>query len=415
MLSCCPLPPRRPCRRPASAPVRFFGRRPASSPGCELAGASEPHERHGGVPPRRATKRRPGSSALKTGNATHQHGIQQFHLHDQRNDGSPLPPAGWGVRPTPASSTLPGSFVAECLVEPAGRTYEEVVVCRGTRRAAKGSVARHQQGQQPGRRSTDPDEQRRQDEGFVRRSGAGSGLLEGAGEGLWACGGWNEGSGGDAVGDRSQLGLAINPSPWGVFVGGPPEKKKTTLVRNRKRPSSAPRRPPRTTIPAPGLEVGRGRVRARPRSAHAASPSRNGTSEVFVTTGYGCDREGGSGAREAQAGAESATQNPARRSSRGGRPVSAVDRVELGEGTAGMDAGRPRQADGARLSKSRCQQRAAAPGADLVVVARQVQVRAPNDTFSPSEKRRARRSVTSVRRLDVCRCRHHEFESSVSL
>lgn len=377
------LPPRCPSRRPTSAPARFFGRRPRSSPGCERTAGPEKHDRRGRVPPGRATKRRPGSA--QTGNLAHQNGTQGYHLHDQRGDGSPLPPAGWGVRPTSASSTLATSFEAGCL-EQAGRTYEEVVVCRGTQRTAKGSVARHQRGQ-PGRSSAaDPEEQRQKDDGFGGRSGKGLGLLDGADEGQWACGGTIEAGGDSSVVDQKQLGLAINPSPWGAFVGGPPAERETELGGNRKRPSSAPRRPSTTTtIPAPGLEVGSGRrVQARPRSAHAASPSRNLASDVFVTAGYSsCDKEDGSGPKKVRVGAERATQNPARRRFRGGQPVSAVDRAELGEGTPGMDARRPSQADGARVSKSSYQQRAAAPGAGLVVIARQVKVRT---IFSALEK-----------------------------
>lgn len=279
-----------------------------------------------------------------------------------------MPSAGWGVRPTSASS-IPASFVAGCL-DQVERTYEEVVVCRGSHRIVKGSVARHQK--QPN--------QRQQDEGLSGRGSKGLGLLAGSSEGLWVCNGRSEG-GDDDVGDRNQLDLAINPSPWGAFIGGPPGEN-TTLGRNRKRPSSAPRPPSTTTNLAPGLEVGSGRVQARPRSAHAASPSRNCATEVFVTTGYSiCDEEDGSGPKAV--GAEIAIQKSASRSSRSGWPVRATDTVELGGET---DAGQPRQADRARLSKSSCQQMAAGPDADLAVVARQAKIR----TMSPSKKAEAK-------------------------
>lgn len=381
-------PPRCPSRRPASAPVRFFGRRSVSSPGYERTVGSELHDRHGGcgVPPRRATKRRPGSALA--GNHTPQNQAQEtqrYHLHDQRRDGSPLPPAAWGVRPTSASSVPAGPVVADCL-EQTGRTYEEFVVCRGTQGVVKGSVTRHQK-RQHSRSSTVPTNQRQQDEGLGGRDSKGLGLLEGTSEGLWVCGRRNEGGGGDDdVGDQDKLGLAINPSPWGAFVGGPPAEK-TLLGRDRKRPSSAPRRPSApsaATIPTQGLEVGRDHVQARSRSAHAASPSRNCATDVFVTTCYSsCDKE--DRPSQKSVGAERVTQNSACRSSCGGRPGSAEVRVvELGEGTHGINTGRPRQADGKRLSTSSCQQRAAAPDVDLVVVARQVQVGA-HDNFPVKE------------------------------
>lgn len=338
------------------------------------------YDRHGGVPPRRATKRRQGSAL--TGNITHQnqaHDIQQYRLHDQKRDGSPLPPAAWGVRPTSTSSISAGPSVAGCL-EQTQWTYEEVVVCRRSQRVVQGSPTRYQKRQHK-RSSAGPDDHLRQDEGLGGRGNKGLGLLQGASRGLWVCGRRNEGRGDDVNGDQSKLGLAINPSPWGAFVGGPPAEK-TTPGRNRKRPSSAPRPPSTTTTPTPGIEVGSDRVQARPRSAHAASPSRNCATEVFVTTGYNsCDKEDGSGPRAV--GAETAMQNSAYRNSRSGRPVLAVDRVELGEGTDGMDAGHSRQADGARVSKSSCQQRAAVPDAHLAVVATQVQA---HTIMAPAKK-----------------------------
>ncbi|CAM9286376.1 unnamed protein product [Ectocarpus fasciculatus] len=415
-------PDRRPTRRPASAPMRFFGRPPSSpSPGYEreeTGAASGGGGPRGACPPHRQATRRPGSALAKrnpaVGSRRRDAPSPSRVREDQQKRGSPLPPAAWGVRTATAPSSSAASPAVKAAtsggVEQAERNYEEVVVCRASHRVIKGSAARRQRG-----------------EGLIggRVGGGGNdgrrdkwvGLLEGSSEALWTCG--RGGGGGEDDHDDTDtddarfLDLAINPSPWGAFVGGPPGMENTPAASggggggggggqrqlSKKRPSSAPRQPPTATAPPAGRsEEGDGRTRTRPRSAHAASPSREHVAGTFVTTAYG---GGGSGEREneeyrasprATPGGEAEKLNSARRGSRGGLSVSAaVDGAtgRITEGTGGVAA--PRQAGGAIFAGGGggggggggCHPAGVVPDAELVVVARQLQPRA---AFSPANK-----------------------------
>ncbi|CBJ30542.1 hypothetical protein Esi_0199_0032 [Ectocarpus siliculosus] len=287
-------------------------------------------------------------------------------------------------------------------IEQVERSYEEVVVCRSSQRVIKGSAARRQKAEGPisGRVSGGGGNDGRRDKWV--------GLLEGPSEALWTCG--RGGGGGENEDDDTDdgarfLDLAINPSPWGAFVGGPPGMEKTPAVRggsggsvqrqlSKKRPSSAPRQPPTATAPpTERSEEGGGRTRTRPRSAHAASPSRQNAAGTFVTAAYG---GGGGGGRENEENCislgetpheETEKSNSARRGSRGGLSVPAgVDGTAGGtaQGTGGVavptQGGKEIFAGG---GGGGCHPGGVVQDAELVVVARQLQ---PRTAFSPVNK-----------------------------
>jgi len=310
-----------PSRRPASAPVRVCGRHAYSPPGCETAARPQSGGRQGEGALSRATERRPGSALAR--NRAHQtrgHDPCRDIVRDQRT-GSPLPPPAWGVRPFPASSIAAGTFTRD--FKQTDRAYEEVVVCRGSRRVFTGSAARDKK-------------QRHQGGGLHGRDPTWLGLLEGS-------------PGGGGCGGESLLDLAINPSPWGAFVGGPP----TTAIKtssNQKRPSSAPRPlsmagTPEQSLPS-GFEAGGSRAQARPRSAHAASPSRITVSEALITRAYSSGPEKQRVSPPVALGGGGELQGSPSRSSLSRWPVSAVG--EPLEEASGTDAERPRQASRAR-------------------------------------------------------------------
>lgn len=191
------------------------------------------------------------------------------------------------------------------------------------------------------------------------------------------CLGHIEGSAGGGGGVQSLLDLAINPSPWGAFVGGPP----TTAVKtsfNKKRPSSAPRSTSVTRTltpdqsPLSGFEAGGGGkgVQARPKSAHAAYPSRTNASEALVARACNVP-ERRLLSPPAVLGNEKDLSDSKSRSSLSGCPVSAVG--ERLEEAGGADSERQRQASRARACTGSRQQRTSVGDAELVVIARQVQ------------------------------------------
>lgn len=81
--------------------------------------------------------------------------------------------------------------------------------------------------------------------------------------------------------------LAISPSPWGAFAGGPARATtiSTAAGRSKQRPRSAPR-------PSFSGECG-DRARARPRSAYAAPPSQCATSRRSSGMEHASDRRDG--------------------------------------------------------------------------------------------------------------------------
>ena len=353
-----PLNKRSASRRPASAPVRFYGQHADSSAGPGRAVRPQSGGRQRGGALYQTTGRRPGSALAR--DRTHKNRGQDLNLDCLRdqNIGSSLPLAAWGVRPTSASSIAAGSSTRDFIHS--DRTYEEVVICRGSRRVCKGFVAR--QGQQPRCSSAAADEQRHQGRGLRGRDPTSQGLLEGSA----VCG--------------SRLDLAINPSPWGAFVGGPPATRMET-VGNKKRPSSAPRPPSTTKNPGESLlsgsETDGNRVQARPRSAHAASPSRTYASEALVARAYSSDNETETQqgvSQPAALGEEKEARNSSSRSSPSRWPVSAVDEAEPAEEAGGANAVRARGAGRARerAERSRRPRASGTADAELVVVARQV-------------------------------------------
>ncbi|CAM9272031.1 unnamed protein product, partial [Ectocarpus sp. 8 AP-2014] len=287
-------------------------------------------------------------------------------------------------------------------VEQVERSYEEVVVCRSSQRVIKGSAARRQkaEGAISGRVNGG---------GYDGRRDKWVGLLEGSNEALWTCGrGGGGGENGDDDTDDSArfLDLAINPSPWGAFVGGPPGMQKTPAARggsggsvqrqlSKKRPSSAPRQPPTATAPPTGRsEEGGGRT-TRPRSAHAASPSRHNAAGTFVTAAYGGGGGGGGGENEENCislgetphDEETEKSNSARRGSRGGLsvPAGVVGTAgQTAQGTGGVAVPTP----GGKVifaggGGGGCHPGGIVEDAELVVGARQLQ---PRTAFSPANK-----------------------------
>ncbi|CAB1118611.1 unnamed protein product [Ectocarpus sp. CCAP 1310/34] len=391
--------------------MRFFGRPPlSSSPGYEreetsfgsrggvLRGACPPHRQATRRPRSALTRRNPTSGNRRRG-ARSPSGARE----DQKRRGSPLPPAAWGFRNATASSATAAPAVKAAAasggVEQVERSYQEVVVCRSRQRVIKGSAARRQKAEGPI---------------SGRVSGAGNGgrrdkwvgLLEGSSEALWTCGrggGGGENDDDDTDDDARFLDLAINPSPWGAFVGGPPGIEKTSAARGgsggsvqrqlcKKRPSSAPRQAPTATAPTTGRsEEGGGRTRTRPRSAHAASPSRQNAAGNFVSAAYG------GGGRENEENCISLEETPheeteksksARRGSRDGLSVTAgVDGTagRTAQGTGGEAV--PTQGSKAIIAGGGggggCHPGGVVQDAELVVVARQLQ---PRTAFSPANK-----------------------------
>ncbi|CAM9171361.1 unnamed protein product, partial [Hapterophycus canaliculatus] len=372
--------------RPASAPTRFYDRRPSSSPAWERAAGSESVERCKGSAPRRKVKRRPASAMARTPtNQTNGHSLPQSHT-SERGRGSPLPPPAWGVRVAFASYATSGAAAAGKGSQQAQRSFEEIVVCRGRHKVVTGSAARRRKA--GGLGGENPYDGRR--DRWV-------GSLEGSSiSKLWTCGRKNgDDSGkerGAVVCDTSLVDFAISPSPWGALVCGP-------LTRagggdGKQRPSSAPRRRSTTgKSPTDGFGLCGDRVRARPRSAHAVPSSRDIDDEAVSAKSRkgGSDRGGGSGGdcggydtgqkdtKQFSASAAEeiifALQTVGRQSSRGVWPAQAHEKVMPPmEGNAyGL----------ARTYEDNYQQEPVGREAELIVVARQLQ---PNTIVSPSKK-----------------------------
>lgn len=264
--------------------------------------------------------------------------------------------------------------------------------CRGSNKVVTGSTTRrHKAG---GFGSVDLDNGRH--DKWV-------GLLEGSSVSkMWACGGGKkeDGSGeeGRAVPRATNVGdIAVSPSPWGAFVGR--SSARSVYDGGKKRPSSAPRR--RSTagkFAKDGFGLCGDRVRARPRSAHAASASRDINDKGASAESYkgysggsrGGDGGGGdkreNGSTTTAEGGDVVTRLGERRSSRGVRLTQAHDeRAPIAEDIA-CGIAPPRQAGVPGMSKdacNACNQESLTREAGLVVVARQLH---PSTIVHPSTK-----------------------------
>lgn len=240
------------------------------------------HVRGGGFVAREKT--RPGKALGRPSKLRHEHDYRIPDHHFDQKSASPMRPAAWGASCTSAATTH---------ARTAPVRYDEAIISQGSPRVTEGSVLRQQQSAATALKSCGPRHQAAESVRSGRRDH--SKRMKNDGDkwvGLLKRSNTPQ-KGDDAARGRSiggSLSLAICPSPWGAFLGGP-RMTKTTADGSKKRPSSAPRR----SLNAHTLADGADHARARPRSAYAASPSRH--TGVLKTKGY---VEGdGSGGRRA--------------------------------------------------------------------------------------------------------------------
>ena len=295
---------RRNVRRPASAPVRFFGQRPETSPGYEKPPAVV------------ARTGRPLTDGKQRGEGPASGCPSREEVRpDLQGPQLAQPPAAWGVRCAAATAAATAATAADKAAKPYPlvlQRHEEVVTVRGNAGVRRGSVARQHRNALDEKRwywfSPEHHHHHSSEEDFGsnsrdrhkrERSRGSGGMWLGLLEGPSAA----QGAGGALVGvsaGGSPLGLAISPSPWGGFLSGQSNARAAGSADRKRRCSTR-----HAASRASALARSADHARARPRSAHAAAPSIAADAVEFCRAQGGAINGGGSGGGSSGSGSKS--------------------------------------------------------------------------------------------------------------